>query len=425
MSQQAPSVSQRRALFVTSWFPEIGTWTATAGIARRQQILLDGLKKSGLEVDVVLITTPSQAQRSQGAGQDIAAELRAQWSLTGRVIVCNWQQVLHDSLWQRYIAPALSFRWQTDYRRFTEPAVVQAIENSIDPSTSLILCQRLPCAFPVIAARGRQVPMLFDMDDVEHVVFRRRIAEPPIWRTKFLQHLQVPALKRAERFAIRHAVGTLVCSELDRATLCQLAGTDSVQTVPNAMPVRDAGPPAVEPTLLILGHYSFGPNRVGADYFIEHVWPLVTARVSEARLVVAGADPQLLMSYERAPNGVEFTGYVRDLDDLYRTTRVVVCPIQSGGGTRLKIMEAAAYARPIVSTSIGAEGIELRDGTEIILADGAKAMARACVELLTSSSSSRALGSRARIAIETRYSRDRIVGQLGEFLARHARKSPA
>ena len=91
----------------------------------------------------------------------------------------------------------------------------------------------------------------------------------------------------------------------------------------------------------------------------------------DARLIVAGNKPERIPSFAQRPAGVEFTGFVSELEMLYRRAAIVCCPILSGGGTRIKILEAAAHGKAVVSTVVGAEGLELRDGVEIALRDGA------------------------------------------------------
>jgi glycosyltransferase involved in cell wall biosynthesis len=92
---------------------------------------------------------------------------------------------------------------------------------------------------------------------------------------------------------------------------------------------------------------------------------------------IAGNKPERIPSFASHPPGVEFTGFVEDLGQLYQRVGIVCCSILSGGGTRLKILEAAAYGKAIVSTTVGAEGLELRDSIEIVIRAGVPAFARA------------------------------------------------
>jgi glycosyltransferase involved in cell wall biosynthesis len=134
--------------------------------------------------------------------------------------------------------------------------------------------------------------------------------------------------------------------------------------------------------VLFSGLMSYYPNQQGIRWFITDVFPLVLRCVPRARLVVAGAAPprwlQLL-----ARDHVEVTGYVPDIRPYIERASVVIAPLMIGGGTRVKILEAQAMARPVVSTSLGAEGLNLEAGTSALIADDSAAFAAQVVRLLT------------------------------------------
>jgi glycosyltransferase involved in cell wall biosynthesis len=108
---------------------------------------------------------------------------------------------------------------------------------------------------------------------------------------------------------------------------------------------------------------------------------------------------------------------VEDLSALYRRTRVVCCPIRVAGGTRLKILEAAAYGKPIVSTTVGAEGIEFRDGQEIFLRDEPASFAAACAKLMADTSLGEQMGAAARRVVGRLYERDVVIEQIRKTVA--------
>ncbi|MBP6354407.1 MAG: glycosyltransferase family 4 protein [Nitrosomonas sp.] len=412
------SAFRAHALFVTSWLPEPGTWLATAGIARRQQLLVDGLLSTGYKLHVLLMLSPKQYDGTTESARRISEALQGLWGTDIDVTLCAWKApTVNRSFWRSYLYPVFDFRHQAVLAKYLSPEIISVLKSAITENTAVVLCQRLWCVLPVLKANSVNAKVFFDMDDIEHIRFSREISQPPIWRLKRLLHLQVLLLMCAEYLAIKRSMRTFVCSQLDKERLQRLFRHDSVEVLPNAMPLREAGVPANRPTLLILGHYDFGANRVGADHFIANVWPLVLNAVPSACLSVAGANPHFLEAFSASPEGVHFPGYITDLDQLYTETRIVICPILSGGGTRLKIMEAAAYGRPIVSTSIGAEGIDLEDGEEIIIADTPRAMADACIRLINDYSFALQLSLKAKAAIERRYSRDKIIARLGDLLS--------
>jgi glycosyltransferase involved in cell wall biosynthesis len=109
-----------------------------------------------------------------------------------------------------------------------------------------------------------------------------------------------------------------------------------------------------------------------------------------------------------SPAGVEFTGIVPDIELLYGRTRVVCCPLTNGGGTRVKLIEAAAYAKPIVSTTMGAEGLAFTDGNNILIRERDADIADACVQLLEDDAQCSTLGAAAYRLATTAYDRQAV-----------------
>jgi glycosyltransferase involved in cell wall biosynthesis len=231
-----------------------------------------------------------------------------------------------------------------------------------------------------------------------------------------LMLLQLPALMLAESRAVRLATATFVCSESDRRHLARMTRSARVQTVPNSV----AFPPAAdadvsEPLVLFVGTMGYRPNAQAVDSLVQEIWPAVRARAPTARLAIVGPGPERTASYRSADRTVTFTGFVDDLDSWYRRARVVCCPIYHGGGTRVKIIEAAAYAKAIVSTRLGAEGLNLEDGREIILRDAPAALADACVRLLGDPDAAACLGRAALHKARGTYERTAVIDHLANI----------
>jgi glycosyltransferase involved in cell wall biosynthesis len=114
--------------------------------------------------------------------------------------------------------------------------------------------------------------------------------------------------------------------------------------------------------------------------------------------------------------GVEFTGFVDDLEGLYQRSRVVCAPILAGGGTRIKIIEAAAYGKAVVATRVGAEGLNMRDGVELLLRDDPGSFADACLQLLNDAVLCERLGRAAYATVVRCYDRANIVSLIQGYL---------
>jgi glycosyltransferase involved in cell wall biosynthesis len=146
------------------------------------------------------------------------------------------------------------------------------------------------------------------------------------------------------------------------------------------------------------------PNREALEFFVTGIFPRIRSQVPDVRFVVAGRNPpeEFRQRLGHIP-GVEFTGTVSDTHAEIASAAGCVVPLRIGSGTRLKILEAAAMAKPVVSTRLGAEGLEFRDGQEIALEDEPAAFADAVVKLLSAAPDRHRLGQAARKRVEQNY----------------------
>jgi glycosyltransferase involved in cell wall biosynthesis len=238
----------------------------------------------------------------------------------------------------------------------------------------------------------------------------------PEWPGEQFKLLQIPCLLRAELEAIRLSQYTFICSQSDRSYLARFGVTDHLKVVPNSTrlpPLNDAD--HSEAMVLFVGSMIYPPNAVAADTLVRDIWPQILAHLPDARLVIAGTRPELIPAYSSAPRGVQFAGFVDDLGELYARARVVCCPIVYGGGTRVKIIEAAAYGRAIVATSLAAEGLDFRDGREILIRNDSAELAQECIRLLQKPKQAQQLGAAARALALSSYDREVVMSQLEQL----------
>ena len=220
---------------------------------------------------------------------------------------------------------------------------------------------------------------------------------------------------RYELAAVASSDLVLTMSETDRDVLDGYVDTRHVVPIPNgvdckAFPFAHDGHDAA--SILFVGFFRHEPNVEAVRYFCREVLPRVRARVPTARFRVVGAYPPDVIRRLAADPAIEVTGRVDDIAPYYRSSAVFVAPVLQGSGTRLKILEAMASGCPVVSTTIGAEGLGTRSGQELLLADTAPAMADAIVRLLEHPDESAALARRARALVEARFDWDAIAAAL-------------
>jgi glycosyltransferase involved in cell wall biosynthesis len=183
-----------------------------------------------------------------------------------------------------------------------------------------------------------------------------------------------------------------------------------------AQPVRRAG--EGPPTILHLGTMFWPPNIAGVLWFAREVLPRVHQAVPEARLVIAGKAPPREVRRLTSDHRIKITGYVADPTPCVAAADVFVVPLHAAGGMRVKILDAWLWGLPVVSTSIGAEGIECCDGENILLAPDAEAFAAAVVRLLSDKQLNDRLRAEGRKWVEARYDWRRVYRGVDDTYAR-------
>jgi glycosyltransferase involved in cell wall biosynthesis len=370
------------------------------------RLFLDALASIG-ELEL-LFYVPEHIASAPGAAARYATDFARYWHLSVSVNLC--QRVPPVSPHALFSADLV----RSPFGRGTRgPEQLAALSRLLAKNFSAIVIHRLNAAYPLLGLPKSPVPVLFDFDDVEHVAFIRSVRQPPIWRTKFLWYLQLPAIIRLERSIAKRANATFVCSEHDARYL------RSVWRMPRVVPIRNAVdiPSQIEEprrthTVLFVGRLSYGPNAVAADYLVDKIWPRIRSAIPNARLLIVGGRPESTRAFHRHVPGVTFLGYVPDLAPIYSEANVVCCPIWSGSGTRVKIIEAAAFGKAIVSTTLGAEGLAFDNDKEILLRDDSGAIAEACIALLTNHQAACQLGSEARNKAKRLYDREVVIDQI-------------
>jgi glycosyltransferase involved in cell wall biosynthesis len=164
---------------------------------------------------------------------------------------------------------------------------------------------------------------------------------------------------------------------------------------------------------MFIGSMSYPPCIDAALYFCNEILPLIRRAVPGVSCHIVGRDPPSEVRRLTGP-GLVVTGRVPDVVPCYRESTVCVVPLRAGGGTRLKILEAMALGRPVVSTTIGCEGLDVVHGEHLLIADTPEAFATSTVRLVTQPALARSLCANARQLVEARYSWDPIANRLME-----------
>ncbi len=248
-----------------------------------------------------------------------------------------------------------------------------------------------------------------DMDDVESPKIAGFLALPPDSptlrpRLRVQRRVELPLWRRLERRVLRRSDAVVVCSELDRQRL----GSGPVEVVPNTyagpVPSHAAWTPPPVPTFVLVGTYWYPPNVDAAVHMATRVMPhlLRSTPTAKVRLVGRGG-LDLLGDVEGLP-GVEVVGDVADVAPELHSATAAVVPVRFGGGTRVKILEAFALGVPVISTSLGCEGLDAVDGVHLLVADTPEQFAAACARLAADPAEGRRLGEAGCRLFAARYS---------------------
>lgn len=398
-----------RILFISSYFPE-DLSTSIHGVYKRMGMFIDAIKEIA-EIDMLFFVDPDNYKPE--ALKDYEKEFSKHWDTNINLNIYPRSNTNTDNYLSLILSTAagiLSLSNQKGYKEYCGKIQITALEECLERGPDAIFAHRLSAMCPLLLTEKSLPPVFFDMDDIEHVVLNRYIDNRNNLRSNLLK-LLIPSLKRGEYNAVRLASKTFVCSEGDRKYLTERFKPAGIVVVPNSINIPVLEPLTKEPNMLFLAS-DYDPNLQAAEFLIQEIWPEVIKKVPDAKLVIAGISSDRLNTKQGSIPGLELPGFVEDLDALYKKTRLTIVPMLVGGGTRFKIVESAMYARPTVSTSLGAEGIELSDPNEILIQDSPESIAGACVELLKNFELSEKMGLAARKKAKELYDRKNVVNSV-------------
>jgi glycosyltransferase involved in cell wall biosynthesis len=271
------------------------------------------------------------------------------------------------------------------------------------------------------AALEADAPVWVDFHNIDSEIWRR-LGKVRAGPAAAVLRWQAPKVARAER-AIARCSRRVSCVSGRDARSLSAAGAKDPFVLPNGVDLEryaDRGEPSSEQRVLFVGDLSWPPNADGVAWFCEEIWPLVARLAPSARFEVLGrgASGRLARLRRSPPVRVAFLGEGDDTRPHWGRAAVAVVPLQAGGGTRLKILEAAACGVPVVSTRIGAEGLDFEEGPEIAIADLAEEFASAVSKLLADAPLARVQAAAARRRVEACYDWRRIGPLLAAELLR-------
>jgi glycosyltransferase involved in cell wall biosynthesis len=277
---------------------------------------------------------------------------------------------------------------------------------------------------------GRRLglPIVLDAHNVEFEIIRRYAATLGWSPLRAFAELEWHRLRQYERRWYPQCRLIFSVSDIDARTIREMAGARvPVVTIPIAIDARAA--PVIDelvaaPEILFVGGFHWPPNTDAVTFFIQEILPHVRGVVPDARLTVVGRNYEQVVKRTGTPTGVRFAGHVDDVELYFRRSRVMVVPIRSGSGMRVKILDALARGLPTVATSVGCEGIDIRIGADLLVADDPVDFAAQVVRLLTDRPLAESLAKAGRLLALRAYDKSVVASRICDAVEGHIRTAP-
>jgi glycosyltransferase involved in cell wall biosynthesis len=345
---------------------------------------------------------PDEASVRRGVGGlEKLAEVHAfpvpQSLSRARFVRDHLRSVLTGSPYTRYVYDSTGFR-----RALIELLCTRTFD--LVHVDSLDLCAYLPFL--------EDVPVCLGHHNVESSLLRRRADVERSRPVRRYLELQARLVEREERRWCPAVALNVVVSEVDRDQLTAIAPGAKSLVVPNGVDTTVLRPATRSSGILFVGGHGWAPNREAMRHFCENVLPHIRTRHPDVPVTWVGRTPERVQREYADRFGIHVTGYVDDIAPWLAEAACYVAPLLTGGGTRLKILDAWAAGQAVVSTSIGCEGLDARDGENILIRDDPAQFAAAVCQVVEDSSLRRSVGSAARATAEALYDWDVVARTL-------------
>jgi glycosyltransferase involved in cell wall biosynthesis len=407
---QTPEIARRRILWLSHFLP----WPPMGGLMQRSYYLMREVARHH-DVEVV-------AFRQQAHQADDAALAEAEAALSEFAHVAHVSDLPENrmsggratlALRSLLPGPPYTIRWGmcADYARAVKRALEEFQPDVIHFDTVSLA--------PYLDLAG-QVPAVLNHHNIEsHMLLRRARNESNIAK-RFYFWQEGRRLARYEQNVGPSFKAHLVCSEMDADRLKDLVGSVPVTVVPNGVDVDYFSNPTLPSgerpnTLIFVGDMTWYPNISAIRFFLESVWPLISAARPEATFSLVGRSPPPdIVAYGQRDQRIRVLGFVDDMRPLVAESMVYICPIHDGGGTKLKMLDAMSMKKAIVAHPVAAEGLGLTHGHDVLLSDDPKGLADHCIRLFDSDELRTRLAGAARARVEQVFSWRLIGRQLAE-----------
>lgn len=301
--------------------------------------------------------------------------------------------------------------------KFTDPAVRNRVTSHLSSGRfDVAVCDFLSASgnFP-----GQlPIPCVLFQHNVESSLWQRMAAVESNPIKKLAYAIESVKMTRYERATLGKFQHMIAVSEHDRQQMLAMNPACEISVVPTGVDTLkfSVAPPssADPPRVVFIGSMDWEPNIDAVDYFCTDIWPTIRTQFPTAIFQIVGRNPDSKVQ-RLASSSIEVTGSVPSVEKYLTSASVVVVPLRIGGGTRLKIFEAMAMGKAVVSTSVGAEGLAVKDGRDLLLADDARSFGDAILTLLRDASRRHEI-EQAAVRLAVQYDWSQIAKQFAQVL---------
>jgi sugar transferase (PEP-CTERM/EpsH1 system associated) len=265
------------------------------------------------------------------------------------------------------------------------------------------------------------VKVIIDEHNIEYELLRRSYQREKQWLRKWYNWQESRLVEAAELERCRNANAVTVTSQRELSLLQGKLPQSTIEVVPNGVDIEYFNGDTLHEIpgrIIFTGSLEYYPNVDAVLFFAKHCWPLIQARYPDATWQIVGKNPLPVVQQLAKLSGISVFGPVDDTRPYIAAAQVAIAPLLIGSGTRLKILEAFAMRKAVVSTSIGCEGLQVEPAKHLLIADQAEAFAQAVIDLLGNQAQRQALGTAGRMLVESTYSWERCGDRLLAVLTR-------
>jgi polysaccharide biosynthesis protein PslH len=299
-------------------------------------------------------------------------------------------------------------RWPLPVVNYTSPEMEKAIGELAGGAFDIVHFDIVQMAgyAPLIAQSMPGARITYNWHNIESELLRRYAETAPSIAHRLYGSLTARRMAAVEAELLAHSFGHLVCSQREKDQLRELAPEARIAVIENGVDAQafrpETKPGAERKRLVFVGSMNYHANIDAAQWFTREIWPAILERFPAWKLALVGSKPAPAVLALRSES-VEVTGTVPSVAPYYEDALAAIVPIRSGAGTRLKILEAMAAGVPVVSSTLGAEGLAVTPGENILIADTQNSWVEALASLSASEARWQAISAAGRTLVESRY----------------------